>query len=75
MEKVERRRGLTAAPCLEVQTMKKYFVKAIFSGWHEASEENYNRFCDNIRRNATGIKSEEKEAYILTVTRIEETEI
>jgi effector-binding domain-containing protein len=55
--------------------MKKYFVKAIFSGWHEVSEENYNRFCDNIRRNATGIKSEEKEAYILTVTRIETTEI
>lgn len=55
--------------------MKKYFVKAIFSGWHEVSEENYNRFCDNIRNGATGLKSEEKEAYIITVTSIETTEI
>lgn len=66
---------LNGCALLEVQTMKKYFVKAIFSGWHEVSEANYNRFCDNIRKNATGIKSEEKEAYILTVTRIETTEI
>ena len=54
--------------------MKNYFVKAIFSGWHEVSEENYNNFCNNIRNSATGIKSTEKEAHILTVTRIETVE-
>lgn len=33
--------------------MTRYFVKAPVSGWHEVSREQYERFIERLRRNAT----------------------
>ena len=33
--------------------MKRYFVKAPVSGWHEVCIEQYERFVDIIRNSAT----------------------
>lgn len=52
--------------------MKRYFVKAHFGGWCEVTEENFNKFVENIQKHATGLKAHEKEEYIKKVTRIEE---
>lgn len=50
--------------------MPRYFVKSHFHGWCEVPYENYLRFIENIQNNATGIKSSEKNAYILRVTHV-----
>lgn len=52
--------------------MKRYFVKSHFTGWHEVTEKAFNDFCENIRKNATAIRSEEMENYIKTRTQITE---
>lgn len=49
----------------------RYFVKSHFRGWVEVTKEHYIRFVENIRENATGIKSDKKAEYIKTVTKIE----
>lgn len=46
----------------------RYFVKSHFHGWCEVDEERYNRFIDNILKNATGLKFEQKKDYIKQVT-------
>ncbi|MBQ7792891.1 MAG: hypothetical protein IJ366_00385 [Clostridia bacterium] len=46
----------------------RYFVKSHFHGWCEVDEEHYNKFVDNILKNATGLKSEQKKDYIKQVT-------
>lgn len=33
--------------------MKKYFVKAPISGWHEVSKEQFEKFCEHLREHAT----------------------
>lgn len=49
----------------------RYFVKSHYHGWCEVSKQNFDRFCEHIRKYATGIRAENKEEYIKTVTRIE----
>lgn len=46
----------------------RYFVKSHFNGWCEVDKKGYNRFVDNILKNATGLKSEQKKDYIKQVT-------
>lgn len=50
---------------------RRYFVKSHFNGWCKVGYGNYNRFIQNIRENASGLKQEEKERYIQKVTRVE----
>jgi hypothetical protein len=33
--------------------MKKYYVKAPISGWHEVDKEHFDAFVDHIRKRAT----------------------
>ena len=49
----------------------RYFVKTHYHGWCEVVKENFDQFCDHIRKYATGIRAENKEEYIKAVTRIE----
>lgn len=49
----------------------RYFVKSHYHGWCEVSKQNFDQFCEHIRKYATGIRAENKEEYINTVTRIE----
>ena len=48
----------------------RYFVKSHYHGWCEVDKENFDSFCEHIRKYATGIRAENKEEYIKTVTRI-----
>ena len=52
---------------------KKYYVKTYFQDWHEVSKEQFDSFVAHLRKNATGIPADKKEAYIQTRTRIKET--
>lgn len=49
----------------------RYFVKSHYHGWCEVAKEHFDSFCEHIRKYATGIRAENKEQYIKTVTRIE----
>ena len=51
--------------------MKRYFVKSLFTGWHEVPKENFDRFCEHIRKDAVNIPTDEREAYIATRTKIQ----
>ena len=53
--------------------MKKYYVKSLFHGWCEVSKEQFDSFVEHLRKNATGIPADKKEAYIQTCVRIKET--
>ena len=48
----------------------RYFVKSHYHGWCEVDKEHFDSFCEHIRKYATGIRAENKEEYIKTVTRI-----
>lgn len=48
--------------------MEFYFVKSLFSGWHQVDRDHYEAFCANIRENATAAK--DKEAIIKQRTRV-----
>lgn len=50
---------------------KKYFVKSHFNGWCEVSEENFNRFIDNIWKSAVAMNEQQKQKYINQVTKTE----
>ena len=50
----------------------RYFVKPLFSGWHEVSEEQYNRFIARIREGATAMNEQQKQQLIERVTRVEQ---
>lgn len=60
-------KGVGNRPRIKEANMR-YFVKSHFQGWCEVDEERYNRFIDNILKNATGLKSEHKKDYIKQVT-------
>jgi hypothetical protein len=53
--------------------MQIYYVKSHFHGWREVSKERFDSFVEHLRKNATGIPADKKEAYIQTRTRIKET--
>lgn len=35
--------------------MKRYFVKAFITGWHEVDEEHYKAFIEYLRKGITAI--------------------
>lgn len=49
----------------------KYLVKPHFNGWCEVSEENFNRFIDNIRKHTPAMNEQQKQKHINQVTKIE----
>lgn len=50
--------------------MKRYFVKALISGWHEVDEEHYKAFIEYLRKGITAIPGKRKEEYIKTRIKI-----
>ncbi len=48
----------------------RYFVKSLFAGWHEVPKENFDAFCDHIRKFATAIPTDKLDAYIATRAKI-----
>lgn len=50
--------------------MKRYYVKSLFFGWREVSKAQFDRFIEYLRKNAIGIPSAKKEAYIQTRAKI-----
>ena len=51
--------------------MKRYFVKALISGWHEVDEEHYKSFIEYLRKGITAIPGKKKkEEYIKTRIKI-----
>lgn len=49
----------------------KYFIKTLFHGWKEVDKENFDVWCNNIRRGAVAMTEDEKEKCISECTRIE----
>ena len=50
--------------------MKRYFVKALISGWHEVDEEHYKSFIEYLRKGITASPGKKKEEYIKTKIKI-----
>ena len=50
--------------------MKRYFVKAIFSGWHEVDKEHYEAFVKHLREYSTNIPDSRKDDFIASKTKI-----
>lgn len=50
--------------------MKRYFVKAFITGWHEVDEEHYKAFIEYLRKGITAIPGKKKEEYIKTKIKI-----
>lgn len=48
--------------------MERYFVKAPVSGWHEVDREHFERFVENIRKNANP-PTMTKEELIKSITK------
>ena len=61
----------TISALMELKNDMRYFVKSHYHGWCEVDKEHFDRFCERIRKYATGIRAENKEEYIKTVTQIE----
>ena len=53
--------------------MKRYFVKAIFTGWHEDSKEQFEAFVENLVSGSTNVPPERKAELIAAKTRIEKS--
>lgn len=52
--------------------MKKYFIKSLFSGWNEVSEDRFNEYVENLKNGSINIPQEEKSAFIAEKTEIVE---
>lgn len=50
--------------------MKRYFVKAPITGWHEVDRDSFERFISHVRRNANPTLAMDE--LIKRITRIEE---
>ena len=53
--------------------MKRYFVKAIFSGWREVDKEHFDAFVKLIREGSINVPYEKKDEFIASKTKIIET--
>lgn len=51
---------------------KRYFVKSLFRGWNEVTEQQFDRFCKTLREGMTAVPEEKKEQRIQERIRIEE---
>lgn len=49
----------------------RFYVKSLYSGWHEVTEEQYNNFCELLRNHITNMTGEQKEKRIKERTKIE----
>lgn len=52
--------------------MKRYFVKSLFYGWREVTEQQFTAFCEHMRKNAVAMTPEQRERWLQDRTRIEE---
>ena len=49
--------------------MKKYFIKAPISGWHEVTKGAYEEHCERVRKGSPAIPEHRKAAFIATRTK------
>ena len=52
--------------------MKKYYIRSLFHGWKEVTEEQQREFVELLRKNITAMSGDEKEKYIQGRIRTEE---
>ena len=50
--------------------INKYFVKSIFSGWHEVDKEHYEAFVKHLREYSTNIPDSRKDDFIASKTKV-----
>ena len=53
--------------------MKKYFIKAPISGWHEVTKGAYEEHCERVRKGSPAIPEHRKASFI--ATRAKEVEL
>ena len=53
--------------------MNRYFVKALFSGWHEVSKEQFDAFVAHLVNGSTNVPPERKAELVAAKTRIEKS--
>ena len=52
--------------------MRRYYIKSLFHGWGEVTEERYEYWCKVIREGAVALTVEQREERIKERSRIEE---
>lgn len=50
--------------------MKKYYVKSLFSGWCEVTEENYRAYIEHLRKGSSAVPQEKKNELIARRTKV-----
>ena len=50
----------------------RYYIKSLFNGWVEVTEDRYKEWCNYLRNGAVALTAEQREERIKERSRVEE---